>query len=734
MSVQLLNREGITTDLYFYFGKGTGYSPMSYRAKLNLTLDHVVFVALRTMNRQNISDDYIGLFIVTDAPINLTEATLKLLDNNETQVNTATVYFNHTVVNESNIGAYGTGTALPWLTTEQLNAAKATARQRTLHVYDFTTEVYGYYAGLGNMDSYFTIQADGVPIIIPDDSTLGVSPVTMLNGHYFQNRLNLSGFYSYDGARERYQAVPQYSEGVCYLNFYWLWVDANGDIDKRFDIDTPFVPIPTDFYITVDCQTNGEASGEQAMTFTWEPQNIEELDIDLSNVSLHFDFSIGENYQHEIVVPYSDGEYATNYKSITELMGVPWWRNLINKLPLPSQDTNTTISCVIWWRTISGDAGKCLYLIKYNGSNEISVEKAKDTQTGYWTYLTSSEGDESQDYDEDPNPYTDLSDFGGGTDSVNGSALLTTSYSLSVANAHAFGDWLWSTGFDLSQLKMVVNNPIENIVSCKLFPFSVSGAETTVKLGNVASNVTGNKLAENVARTFDFGEVAIPKRYDSFLDYAPYTECYIYLPYIGIQSVDTNLVMGQTIKVRYYVDLVTGTCRAVLFLVETGSASVKKIAQWDGMIGQDVPVVGSNRAQVEAGYIVGGAQAVADFAGGIGNAIMGNIGAGVAEIGSAIKGGLQTAMQQYHTYTSGTPSPALSRFDEQRVTVYVNRPVYTKPEKFNHQNGQMCNLTCKLNELHGYTVIDNTVDLSGIPCSKEERDELLKLLTSGVYL
>jgi glucose-1-phosphate adenylyltransferase len=63
-----------------------------------------------------------------------------------------------------------------------------------------------------------------------------------------------------------------------------------------------------------------------------------------------------------------------------------------------------------------------------------------------------------------------------------------------------------------------------------------------------------------------------------------------------------------------------------------------------------------------------------------------------------------------------------------------DRPVYTKPKKFAHQNGHMCNLTCLLSELHGYTVIDNTVDLSGIACSKEERDELMKLLTSGVYL
>lgn len=734
MSVQLLNREGIKTDLYFYFGKGAGYSPMSYRAKLNLTLDHVCFVALRTMNRQNISDDYIGLFIVTDKPISLTEATLKLFDNNEVQVNTANVYFDHWTVNESNIGAYGTATALPWLTAAQLSAAKATARQRTLHVYHFTTEVYGYYAGLGNMDSYFTIQADGVPIIIPDDAISGVSPVTMLNGHYFQNRLNLSGYYSYETARERYQALSGYAEGMCYLNFWWLWVDANGDIDKRFDIDTPFEPIPSGFYITVDAYSNHADSGQQTIDFSWTPQNLEELDIDLSNVNLHFDFFMTGGYDWETSVPYSENGFSTSYKTLLENLEIPWYRNVLNKLPLPSQETNTTISVLIWWSHLSGIAGKCRYEIMYNGENSITVEKMKDETSGYWTYLTSDGEDPNQSYDEDPNPYTDLSDFSGGTDSVNGSALLTTSYALTVANAHAFGGWLWGTGLDLDQLKMVVNNPIENIVSCKLFPFSVSGTASTVKLGNLTSPVNALLLPENVARTFDFGEISIPTKYNNFLDYAPYTQCSIYLPYIGIKTIDTNLIMGQRIKARYYVDLVTGTCRAVLFLSEEGSASFKKVGQWDGMIGQDVPVIGSNRAQVEAGYIVGGAQAVANFVGGIGNAIMGNIGSGLADIGNAVKGGLQTAMQQYHTYTSGTPSPALSRFDEQKICVFVDRPVYTEPDKFKHQNGKMCNLTCKLGTLSGYTVIDNTVDLSSIPCNKEERDELLKLLTSGIYL
>ena len=579
----------------------------------------------------------------------------------------------------------------------------------------------------------FEVVTEAGSFLFPNTTILN-SDTVLADGYVFDKYVG--GEYNNDTAYETW-TTQQGSTFGGYGNFlaYYPFVLADGNRDYDLDYDNPFIPFPSDFYITVNCQTDGEDKGTQSLNFTWTPNNIEELDLDLENVSLHFAFTMSPSYTYTETVPYTQDGFSTTYSSIVESMGVPWWRNIINKLPLPSQEINTTINCDIWWSTPSGKAGTCLYIIHYDGAeNAIGIERSKDPETELWTYLTADEGTSSQDYDPDPNPYNDLSAFSWGTDAVNGSALLTTSYSLSVAGAHSFGSWLWGTGLDLDQLKMVVNNPIENIVACKLFPFSVTGTASTVKLGNVQSPVSAYLLPENVARTFDFGEINVPTKYNSFLDYAPYTQCSLYLPYIGLKPIDTDLIMGQRIKVRYYVDLVTGTCRALLFLFEEGTAAVKKVCQWDGMIGQDVPVVGSNRAQVEAGYIIGGAQAVANFVGGIGNAVMGNIGAGLSDIGNAVKGGLQTATQQYHTYTSGTPSPAESRFDSQKVSLYINRPVYTKPTKYDHQNGKMCNLTCKLNECKGYTVIDNTVDLTGIPCSKEEREQILKLLTSGVYL
>lgn len=343
---------------------------------------------------------------------------------------------------------------------------------------------------------------------------------------------------------------------------------------------------------------------------------------------------------------------------------------------------------------------------------------------------TKTPSDNDDDYKgDDESGDGDNTDYSGGTDSVNGSALLTTSYALTVAQAHAFGRWLWSGSlFGDDGLQLVNNNPIENIVACKLFPFSVSGTSTKVQLGNVQSNVDGMKLAENVARTFTFNGgnyITIPKEsayadYD-FLNFPPFTIAKIYLPYLAIQELDLNELYDITsnsfkFKLKYYVDLVTGMCRAVIT-----STKGKNVHVFDGQIGQDVPITGSNRAQVEVGYITGGLHSAVEL-------LSGNV-------FGAIDSAINTATQMYHSSTSGTPTPCNSRFDSQLAYVIVDRPdVPSLPSKFAHQNGRVCNKTLTLSNLQGYTELDNTVDLTGIRCLESEREEILSILSSGFYV
>ena len=620
---------------------------------------------------------------------------------------------------------------LPTLTNDLITAANNTANE-------IISEYGGYKCVNFSINITDTTQKDFAIVtnagsfLYPENSMSTSAPFELSNGFIFDTYIG--GYYENSDVWDLWLSNPDIANGYgVYLGVY-PFILASGNLETEIDYENPFIPLPDTFYLTVNCQTDANNDGEQALTFTWTPSNSDETN--LSGVILHFDFVRGlENY--EITVPYYSNSYSITYVEILKLLNVEWWINIVKHLPIIGEQlVDSDINVRIWWSQSNGDAGYCYYVIQYDGQNYISTEKAQDPITEWWTYLTASTGTDVQNYDDPYNPYDSIISFTGGTDSVNGSALLTTSYALTVANTHTFGDWLWGTGFDLDELKLVVNNPIENIVACKLFPFDVTGGTSTVvKLGNVASSVVGNKLPENVARTFNFGGIHPVPFFNSFLDYAPYTSVKIYLPYIGFKEIDPFLIYDKTVFLTYYVDLVTGVCRAVLFSQYQSGYEIKRfeIMSFDGVIGQDVPVVGSNRAQVEAGYIIGGMQSAFDVVSGLGNLVVGNVGAGLSQIGSAISVGISTAMQSYHTYNSGTPSPALSRFDSQRAFIIVDSPVYTEPKLYAHQNGHVCNLNARLADLHGFTVVDNTIDLSTLTCNTEERDEIMRLLTNGIY-
>ena len=83
----------------------------------------------------------------------------------------------------------------------------------------------------------------------------------------------------------------------------------------------------------------------------------------------------------------------------------------------------------------------------------------------------------------------------------------------------------------------------------------------------------------------DCGSVEIPEKYQSLLDYSPFSRLTIYLPFIGFQELDDKLVVGHTLKVQYVVDVLSGRCLAQLYVDSTELKSC--IAEYGGTIAAD---------------------------------------------------------------------------------------------------------------------------------------------------
>ena len=357
---------------------------------------------------------------------------------------------------------------------------------------------------------------------------------------------------------------------------------------------------------------------------------------------------------------------------------------LYNKLGYLTMENGT------WHRTQEGDG------------STFTVKDGKEGSDGY-TDDNDNGYDDGKDNDEKDNDTGDVSA---------GIGVLTSTFKMTKERLVQLGQFLWGANI-FDKFSLVNNNPIENIISCKSIPINTDGANQEIVLGNVSTGVNGEKISNNFAKQ-TIGSIAINEHYHNFLDYAPYTNIILYLPYIGFKELDTTLVMNKTLQVIYTVDAITGGCLAQVYVNSV------RLYEFTGNVGIDIPITASNRAQVEAGYIQAGVGATTSALGG--------------NVGSAVTSLLNSATSQYHYSSTGNPSPMCVASTNRTCYVIIDRPNYQNLKAFNHTKGRKCYLSKTISTLHGFTICDSNIDLSGINATQSELEELKEILSSGFYV
>ncbi len=297
---------------------------------------------------------------------------------------------------------------------------------------------------------------------------------------------------------------------------------------------------------------------------------------------------------------------------------------------------------------------------------------------------------------------------------VDTTGMLTNTYMLTKEQTRILGQKVWNQSyFDVLKIQA---NPIENIVAVKAFPFSLTGTSSTIFIGNVDMQCTGSKLSTNFHKV-DAGKIMIPRHFDNFLDYAPYTTVSVYIPYSGIHSLDTSLVMGQELTFDYLVDLVSGAARCRCKLKDI------VINEFDCTMGIDIPLSSTDRAQTDARHL-------SSIAGGI----MFGARAGIVGAASGAASGILNAIGDgYHTSHTSGGSPTVSSHDNNQIFVIVDYPTPVVTDKFRETFGRLCRKNVALDKVSGYTEISN-IKLDGIPLTEAEESDLRQILTSGFYI
>ena len=479
------------------------------------------------------------------------------------------------------------------------------------------------------------------------------------------------------------------------------WID-NGDRSSEI---IPPRPTKTDFKLWI--------KGLDSPTYklNWHNEELEgqkfNFDKTVIKLSCGVHGSDGVFYHELENAEYNDGSVKFTWYDMDSLVNTNIIQNAIN-LDIIASYTDE--------KGKVHDSAPCRVDLYQKASNFIemygNIENGSDgSNLEVVNYEDDKDGFDSDDDDyHDPEDNTDDTQDDSTNISVSGEVCKT--FQISDIELRKLSQFLWSSNF-FDNVLLVNNRPIENIISLKavIGNASTTGASQALTLGNVESTVNVIPCAETI--TINVGGITIPKKYNNFLDFEPYTKVQIYLPFYGTAMLNSSLVIGRRIDITYIIDVITGTAKISI------KHKNKTLYEYKTTCACDLPLTSSNRASVEMGYISSGLGMGVSLASG--NVI------------GAVASGLSMAQSQFSSNTNGNVSGVVDFHDSRMVTVMVDRPVYSDLKMFNKTHGRMCNLSKTLKNLKGYTKCADNVQLP-FNCLDKEREMIIELLTSGVIL
>ena len=481
------------------------------------------------------------------------------------------------------------------------------------------------------------------------------------------------------------------------------WV-LNGDRSSEIEPTTPTSPTKTDFKLWI--------KGLDAPTYklNWHNEELENNSYDFSNSKIYVKLSSDSG--GAFLFPFKELEYNNGSIKFT-------WYDMDNEA-----ETNIFypwLELLIYAVYIdeSGEeheSGYCHIKLRQKSSSFIDIFELGEQGNDGSRITVVNYDDDPAGYDDDDDDYHDPTDNEDDTPddstdvSVSGEVCKT--FKIDQIELKKLSQFLWTSDF-FDNILLVNNSPIENIISLKALIGTVAttGTSQSLALGNVTTSA--NVVPCNESITINVGSITLPRKYNNFLDFEPYTKVQIYLPFYGCAMLDSSLIIGRTISIKYIIDVITATAKIKII------HDNKTLYEFKTTCGCDLPITSSNRASVEMGYLSSGV--------GMGISIAsGNILGGLAS-------GLSMAQSQYHSTTSGNVSGVLNFHDSRMITVLVDRPVYTELRNFNKTHGRVCNLSKTLRDLRGFTKCAENVQIP-FNCLDEERTMILEQLVNGVII
>ena len=291
-------------------------------------------------------------------------------------------------------------------------------------------------------------------------------------------------------------------------------------------------------------------------------------------------------------------------------------------------------------------------------------------------------------------------------------------YNPTKAQIVSFSGWLWSPAF-IDNLLKLFQNPMDGIIALHiLYATPHTSGNENIRVGYLDSGVS-SKVVDQQFIEVDCGHVKIPEYYGDAIDYEPYVQIHVYLPFVGVVSLKPNDVIGKDLYIKYGVDVLTGTCLAMLTAKDKLSEIL--LYTFSGNCAVQVPVSGGNYAQVISG--------LATMAIGVGAGVA--TGNPIAAVGGVAAGVMSSHLDVSHSGSIGANAGAMG---PRKPHVIITRKSAYDAGNYNQFYGFPANKTVTLGSCKGYTRIKSVHIESIFNATDNEKTEIEALLKQGVII
>ena len=286
---------------------------------------------------------------------------------------------------------------------------------------------------------------------------------------------------------------------------------------------------------------------------------------------------------------------------------------------------------------------------------------------------------------------------------------LYTVYNPTQAQVDSLGGYLWTQNIIELISQFFKNNPLEAIISLHMiYCTPTTGTAKNIILGYLDSGVSAATVTSQY-EDLACGYVEIPELYGNVLDYTG-VSIQVMLPFIGYRTLKTRDVMGKRVEIDYKIDVYTGVCLAMIYVVSANTRQL--LYTFEGNCSVQIPLTAADRTRLMAGLTTAGVSAFTGNPAGV-------VG-GIASIGTSID-------------RSGSFSGNAGAMNVKKPFIIISRPINAQASHYNTLYGYPLNKYGYLRNFRGFTRVQSVhADISG--ATDTEKSMIESLLKNGIII